>query len=150
MAELLSDRLFALLMREVARLEEDDKDVSPMARAAPRSKAEAGAEAKSRQPARAGFKERADALGLLTRTLEKLLELRALEASAGRDDETETLRLREDFMRQLRALDARRVGGPRLFAGSDGTEAAAAAPKAAKGRGRTARPKATGRGADGA
>ncbi len=103
-----------------------------------------------RAPARGSFKERADALGLLTRTLEKLLELRVQEASAGRDDEAETLRLREDFMRQLRALDARRVGGPRLFAGPAVMETQPATPKAAKGRVRRSRSTATGRGADGA
>lgn len=150
MAELLSDRLFALLMREVERLETADEDESPMSSTAERVEAGAGgATAKSRAPARTTFKERADALSLLTRTLEKVLELRSLEASAGRDDETETLRLRDEFMRRLRALDARRIGGPKLFAGDTGTGAKPATTKAAKGRRRPARPKADDRGADG-
>lgn len=148
MAELLSDRLFALLMREVERLEREGKDEGPISKA--RVDDDAGAPAaKSRAPARGSFKERADALSLLTRTLEKLLELRTLEASAGRDDETETLRLREEFMRRLRALDARRLGGPRLFTGDAEAGAKAATVKAAKGRARQAKPKAAGRGADG-
>ena len=148
MAELLSDRLFALLMREVERLEREDKDEGPMSRERADGDASVPA-AKSRVPARGSFKERADALSLLTRTLEKLLELRVLEASAGRDDETETLRLREEFMRRLRSLDARRIGGPRLFAGDGETGAKPATVKAAKGRARQAKPKASGRGADG-
>lgn len=132
MAELLSDRLFALLMREVERLEREDKDEGPISKVAARAEDDAGVPAaKSRVPARAGFKERADALSLLTRTLEKLLELRIIEASAGRDDETETKRLREEFMRRLRALDARRLGGPRLFAGNGETGTKSATPTGA-------------------
>ena len=146
MAELLSDRLFALLMREVERLEREDKDDGPISRA--RVDDDAGAPA-ARSKARGSFKERADALSLLTRTLEKLLELRVLEASAGRDDETETLRLREEFMRRLRSLDARRIGGPRLFAGDGETDPKPATAKTTKGRGPQPGPKAAGRGADG-
>ena len=126
MAKLLSDRLFALLRREVARLEVEARERIPASAEhspggsggdlldkAGGKPAPAGAKAAS---PRTGFKERADALILLTRTLEKLLELREVEARAGKDDESETLRLRDEFMAQLRALDARRAGGPRLFA----------------------------------
>lgn len=172
MAKLLSDRLFALLSREIERLETTDEDRSPEAGEAidtagdgkPVARADGGAGADaaggtdvaagsaaargapgrvraagksadrgtrrrtaagSKAPtARGGFKERADALILLARTLEKLLELRSLESAAGQDDEAETLRLRDDFMRRLRELDARRVGGPRLFAPSSGLDGA--------------------------
>ncbi|TFF20501.1 hypothetical protein E3C22_16460 [Jiella endophytica] len=171
MARLLSDRLFALLSREVERLETTDEDRSPeagkaidtagdgkpaaradgagvdaaggtdvaagsaAARGAPGRGRAAGKAADrgtrrrtatgSKAPtARGGFKERADALILLARTLEKLLELRSLESAAGQDDEAETLRLRDDFMRRLRELDARRIGGPRLFAPSSGLDGA--------------------------
>lgn len=170
MAELLSDRLFALLLREVERLEVGAEDDHPAITAQGQTPGPApGADVvasrrESRgalkgpaagrptpvgaKPAagRGGFKERADALILLTRTLEKLLELRALEASAGEDDEAETLRLREAFMRRLRALDARRAGGPRLFGDEAGTgtapaTATVAGATVAGARGRQAGPK---------
>ncbi|MAU96201.1 MAG: hypothetical protein CMP81_09970 [Fulvimarina sp.] len=161
MAELLSHRLFALLLREVERLEAGAMD-EHTAREAPGPSAGVGGTesrpalkgratgrtAATGRPApvgakpaaaRGSFKERADALILLTRTLEKLLELRSLEARAGEGDEVETLRLREAFMRRLRALDARRAGGPKLFGDEAGTEATSA--PAAQARRRQAGPK---------
>ena len=163
MAELLSDRLFALLLREVERLEaevEDDQSGvtaqglgagtsggesrgAPKGRVAGRTTAASRAAPVGVKPGamRGGFKERADALILLTRTLEKLLELRSLEARAGEDDEAETLRLREAFMRRLRSLDARRAGGPKLFGDEAGTQATPVTAPAAKARRRPAGPK---------
>lgn len=71
------------------------------------------------EPSGADLKGRVEAIGQMTRTLEKLLELQRLEAlaarSAGEADAAETERLREELMRRLRAIDARREGGPRLF-----------------------------------
>ncbi|MBO0904911.1 hypothetical protein [Jiella sonneratiae] len=158
MAELLSDRLYALLMREVGRLEAEGEDNNPEngchAAAETVPDGEKPRVRRTKNGGAAGFKERADALALLTRTLEKLLELRSLEATSGRDDETETLRLRDEFMRRLRALDARRAGGARLFAdgGETATKPAAsmtAAARAAKARRRPAGSKRPERGADG-
>ena len=63
-------------------------------------------------------KDRAEALGQLTRTLEKLLELKRLETLAGQggtEDRAETERLRAEFLTALRNLDARRRAGPTLF-----------------------------------
>ncbi|MBP0617917.1 hypothetical protein [Jiella mangrovi] len=151
MAELLSDRLFMLLLREVERLEDEIGENSPnknstepfggegagkIGVSAGRTSAKPASAGTKAASTRAGFKERADALILLTRTLEKLLELRAEESAAGQDDEAETLRLRDEFMRRLRALDARRAGGARLFA--DG--AAKAGKPATKGRRRAKGP----------
>ena len=164
MAELLSHRLFALLLREVERLEAGAEDEHTAREASGPSAGVGGTESRpalkgratgrtaatgrpapgGAKPAaaRGSFKERADALILLTRTLEKLLELRSLEARSGEDDEAETLRLREAFMGRLRALDARRAGGPRLF-GEEAATGAMPAPvtKAAKARRRQAGPK---------
>ncbi|WP_152045365.1 hypothetical protein [Aureimonas psammosilenae] len=66
----------------------------------------------------AGAKARVDAIGNLTKTLEKVLELTRLEglSAKGRaEDEGEAERLRAELMKRLRALDARRSGGRRLF-----------------------------------
>ncbi|MBO0661824.1 hypothetical protein LQ948_04500 [Jiella sp. MQZ9-1] len=140
MAELLSNRLFALLSREVARLEACGKEFNPKSEAVDQNEetarrsgdgraSEAGgsaARAAASGGTKIGFKERADVLSLLTRTLEKLLELRGREARDGDADDSEVQRLRDDFMRRLRALDARRPGGSRLFDG-DGNYALDAA-----------------------
>lgn len=66
----------------------------------------------------AGAKARVDAIGNLTRTLQKLLELTRLEglaARGGADEESEAERLRAELMKRLRAIDARRGSGLRLF-----------------------------------
>ncbi|MEF2546743.1 hypothetical protein VQ045_06205 [Aurantimonas sp. E1-2-R+4] len=75
-------------------------------------------------------KERIDLLVLMTRTLEKLLELRRLEmlaAQGGDEDEAETARLREELLNRLRSLDARRRAGPALFDTATGAFAGDAA-----------------------
>ncbi|MCB8836107.1 hypothetical protein [Aurantimonas sp. VKM B-3413] len=80
-----------------------------------------GSTARAGTAGRAGgprSKERAEALGQLTRTLEKLLELKRLEMLAGQggaEDRAETERLRAEFLLGLRNLDARRRAGPTLF-----------------------------------
>lgn len=66
----------------------------------------------------------------MTRTLEKLLELRRLEmlaAQGGAEDEAETARLREELLNRLRSLDARRRAGPALFDAATGAFAGDAA-----------------------
>ncbi len=67
-------------------------------------------------------KERIDALGQLTRTLEKLLDLKRLEKLAsegGQADEAETRRLRAELLSRLKSLDKRRREGATLFVGVD-------------------------------
>ena len=67
-------------------------------------------------------KERIDALGQLTRTLEKLLDLKRLERLAsegGQADEAETRRLRAELLTRLKSLDMRRREGATLFVGVD-------------------------------
>ena len=94
--ELLSERLLSVLRREMAALEAEDE--------APPG----------------GAKGRIEAVGQMTRTLEKLLELKRLEALAehgGDDPDGETVRLRAEMLRRLKALDARRRDGPVLFDG---------------------------------
>ncbi|MEF2073822.1 hypothetical protein [Consotaella aegiceratis] len=80
----------------------------------------------------ADLKARIEAIGQMTRTLEKLLELKQLEALAMRGaddaDDAETLRLREEMMKRLKAIDAQRLDGAGLFgeaeaAGGDRAEA---------------------------
>ncbi|WP_157944516.1 hypothetical protein [Mangrovicella endophytica] len=78
-----------------------------------------------------GAKERIEAIGQLTRTLEKLLELRRLEAlaqaGANEASDAETVALRQEMLKRLKALDARRRAGPSLF-DPDGTEFAGGRP----------------------
>ena len=115
MEALLSERLLAVLRQEMAALEADlDESEGPPG----------------------GMKSRIEAVGQMTRTLEKLLELKrleALEARGGEDGDGETARLRAEMLRRLQALDARRRGGPALFdgegrfAGEDCGQPAAAA-----------------------
>lgn len=94
---LLSERLLTVLRREMDALEADDE-----------------------APPGAG-KGRIDAVAQMTRTLEKLLELKrleALEARGGDDPDGETVRLRGELLQRLKALDARRRDGPSLFDGA--------------------------------
>lgn len=67
-------------------------------------------------------KARIDAIGQLTRTLEKLLELKRLETvnrkQASEGDDAETQRLRGELLRRLKALDARRQEAGRLIEGT--------------------------------
>jgi hypothetical protein len=105
----LSQRLLAALTGEVRTLER-------MMRAT----AAAEAEAAEGGTFAAGAKARVDAIGSLTRTLEKLLDLARLETAAARggaEEESEAERLRAELMKRLRAIDARRGGGRRLFGG---------------------------------
>lgn len=75
-----------------------------------------------------GGKTRLDAIGTLTRTLEKLLDLRRLEALAlaGSDEneKREAERLGRLMLSRLRALDARRVRGELLLPSVPGTGSA--------------------------
>jgi hypothetical protein len=100
----LSARLLVLLTRELAALERACEEDSPDGVAG--DKREAGA------------KGRVEAVALVTRTLEKLLELKRLEALSARgdtDEDAEAARLAAEMLRRLRALDARRRGGAVLF-----------------------------------
>ncbi len=122
MVKLPSDRLLALLTREIDVFEIAIKEYKPVkatpgrsAVGRPRVAAGAGTD-RTREFVAA--KERIDLLVLMTRTLEKLLELRRLEmlaAQGGDEDEAETARLREELLNRLRSLDARRRAGPALF-----------------------------------
>lgn len=106
--ELLSGRLLRILVREIDRLEEAVKEYKP--------KAEMPERAASCEGIGAGAKGRIEAIGQVTRTLEKLLELQRFEALAmrGEDEDGEAARLAAEMMRRLRALDARRER-PTLF-----------------------------------
>ncbi len=68
---------------------------------------------------RSGAKARIEAIGQVTRTLEKLLELRRLEALAmvtgQEEDAAETQKLRREMLKRLRAIDARRAKGAGLL-----------------------------------
>lgn len=96
LAELVSERLWRALTGEVDALE-------------------ASAPPEGEAPGKA----RLDAIGTLARVLEKLLELRRLEALARRDGEDgeggEGARLRDELVRRLRLLDERRARGERLL-----------------------------------
>jgi hypothetical protein len=121
-SRLLSDRLLRALTQELAQLE--------AARPARRRGAEAGEEAPLRTAdAKGDAKARIEAIGHLTRSLEKLLELREIEAlgrsAAAEGDDAETERLRAEMLKRLRALDARRVEGGGLFAPGPSAEGGA-------------------------
>lgn len=102
--KLMADRLSRLLQSDLLALERHFKEYDPDC-------GPGGATA---------IKGRVEAVSQITRTLEKLLELRRLEAlileEASAEDEAETARLREELLRRLRAVDERRAGGPGLFA----------------------------------
>ncbi|MBB3996580.1 hypothetical protein [Aureimonas pseudogalii] len=76
-----------------------------------------------------GAKARIEAITQLTRTLEKLLELKQLEAlqraGAAEADAAETERLSAEMLKRLRALEERRVAGGGLFAVADASGAEA-------------------------
>ncbi|MCQ0989613.1 hypothetical protein [Jiella marina] len=127
MAALLSDRLFTFLEKEIAHLElQQVGDFHPI-------------EGVSRP--KAGLKERADALILLTRALEKLLELRRQEGETDEGSEAETLRLRDELLVRLKQLDARRKERGGLFGGNtaDGKAPARRRSRTAPTAGRTRR-----------
>lgn len=102
--KLMADRLAMLLRSDLSALERHFQEGSP-------NEAPVAASA---------IKGRVEAVSQITRTLEKLLELRRLEAlsleEASAEDEAETQRLRDELMRRLRAVDARRIEGAGLFA----------------------------------
>ncbi len=107
---LLSERLFAALTAEIAAFEKRPRRTAPPGEVLPKkTAAERSADAKAR----------VDAISQLTRTLEKLLELKRLEAMSretGRaEDEAEAARLRAEMLKRLRAIDARREGRAGLF-----------------------------------
>ncbi|KQQ85857.1 hypothetical protein [Aureimonas sp. Leaf324] len=111
---LLSERLFAALTAEVSALEKRPRRVSetpgePMPK---KTASERAGEAKAR----------VEAISQLTRTLEKLLELRQLEAlsreTGRREDTAQADALRAEMLKRLKAIDARRGGAPGLFEAS--------------------------------
>ncbi|KAB0679956.1 hypothetical protein F6X38_10305 [Aureimonas leprariae] len=109
----MSQRLLAVLTGEVRGFEWMIR-----ASAAAESQGEDGASP-------AGAKARVDAIGSLTKTLEKLIDLGRVELAAakgGAEEESEAVRLRAELMKRLRAIDARRGSGRRLF--GDAAEAA--------------------------
>ncbi|WP_206454857.1 hypothetical protein [Aurantimonas marina] len=134
MVKLPSDRLLALLMLEIdvfeiAIKENKPAKETPAQAAVGRPKRAAGA-GTDRTREFAAAKERIDLLVQMTRTLEKLLELRRLEvlaAQGGAEDEAETAQLREELLNRLRSLDARRRAGPALFDTATGAFAGDAA-----------------------
>jgi hypothetical protein len=105
----LADRLTVLLKAELTSLE--------AARKIERAGGERTGAEEDAVSRPADVKARVEAVSQITRTLEKLLELRRLEAlgEAEDEDEAETGRLREELMTRLRALDARREAGAGLF-----------------------------------
>ncbi|GGD93834.1 hypothetical protein GCM10011390_10710 [Aureimonas endophytica] len=110
----LSQRLLRALTGEVLGLERS----IAKARGEGTEAARVGAETAG------GAKARVEAIGALTRTLYKLLELTRAEAAAVAGeaaDEAEAERLRAELMKRLRALDARRLGGRRLFGNAETT-----------------------------
>lgn len=102
--KLMADRLAMLLQSDLSALERHFQENGP----------------DEAQVAATAIKGRVEAVSQITRTLEKLLELRRLEAltleEASAEDEAETQRLRDELMRRLRAVDARRIEGAGLFA----------------------------------
>ena len=117
MATECSDRLMAVLRREIDDLHDSVQENDPDTGRAPADGLDAAGGTGRRRRA-VGAKERIDALGQLTRTLEKLLELKRLEGVAAQGEaagEAETARLRAELLDRLRSLDARRRAGPTLF-----------------------------------
>ena len=111
----LSARLLVLLTRELAALERASEDQSH------------GPDLAEGRDGAPTAKARVEAVALVTRTLEKLLELKRLEALSARgdaDEDAEAARLAAEMLRRLRALDARRRGGAQLFDARGGYRAA--------------------------
>ena len=113
---MLADRLLALFGFELGVLE---RSVEPL---------QAEAEESGRDIA-AGAKGRIEALGHMVRTLEKLLELKQMEALASGQGaeapDAEAERLAAELMRRLRVLDRRRRAG-QAPGDADGFESAGA------------------------
>lgn len=116
----LSAHLLRALTREVRALE-----IASKAAHAPGD----AAASKGDGEVQAGAKARIEAITQLTRTLEKLLELKQLEAlqraGAAEADTAETERLSTEMLKRLRALEERRVGGAGLFAATEASGAGA-------------------------
>ena len=102
----LTNRLLAVLTDEMATLE---------------------GEAAAGTAGPASGKARLDALGQMTRTLEKLIELKRLEAG-GAGDGADAPRLRREMMRRLRALEARRNLAARAVGAAAGGASAPGGP----------------------
>ncbi len=111
--KLLSDRLLRALTQEMTALE--------AARPAKRKRGAEGETEADGASRPADTKARIEAIGHLTRSLEKLLELRQIETlgltAQAEGDDAATERLREEMLKRLRALDARRPVGASLFDG---------------------------------
>lgn len=102
---LMADRLLALFGFELAVIEHS---VEPLE----------GQNGEARDFA-IGAKGRIEALGHMVRTLEKLLELKQLEAlsaGGGEAPDAEAERLAAELMKRLRVLDRRRRGGTMVSA----------------------------------
>lgn len=92
------DLLLAELRTAEAISEENDPDI------------DAGGRPKAAMR-RSGGKERIETIGLLARTLEKLIELKRLESEKNRDgrDGPETERLRDELLQRLKMMERRRL-----------------------------------------
>ncbi|MDY8109105.1 hypothetical protein U0C82_08095 [Fulvimarina sp. 2208YS6-2-32] len=102
---LISDRLMDLLLAEVRTIEAAYEENKPSTRAEDRMIALPSKESL------AVAKDRIDRIGLVARTLERLMEVRRAEiAGAEREggDDAETVRLRDELLRRLKILDQRR------------------------------------------
>ena len=99
----MAERMTRLLNADLAALELRFKDNGP--------------DAEGSSPN--AVKARVEAVSQIARTLEKLLDLKRLEAlaqeAASGEDEAETAKLRKELMSRLRAVDARRFDGAGLF-----------------------------------
>ena len=97
---LVSERLMDLLLAELrtaeAISEENDPDI------------DAGGRPKAAMR-RSGGKERIETIGLLARTLEKLIELKRLEKNRDGRDGPETERLRDELLQRLKMMERRRL-----------------------------------------
>lgn len=101
----VADRLLALLRVELRAFETSVKDTGPNNDASAMS-----------------GRVRFETIAQMTKTLEKLLDLKRLERLADvpeAADEGEARRLRSEMMRRLRALDARRVLGSGMPFGAE-------------------------------
>ncbi|MEE2952412.1 MAG: hypothetical protein VYD57_14365 [Pseudomonadota bacterium] len=99
---LVAERLMDLLLAEIGTAEAVFEENGPEPEAESRSKG---------TTRRSGAKERIETIGLLARTLEKLIDLKRLEANEGPDGQEgpETERLRDELLRRLKLMERRRL-----------------------------------------
>ncbi|WP_148227537.1 hypothetical protein [Fulvimarina pelagi] len=93
-----------LLLAEVAAVETTEKDNDP-------NSGDAGSQGKAQSGRVLSGKERIDTIAQITRTLEKLMELKraeAAEAASLWEDPAETERLSRELVKRLRILDRKR------------------------------------------